>query len=139
MKKICVLLFLRSTCRYLTHSYCLYDNIFKTPNPFDQQFSLRAVEIARYTKRLEIHRKKRGKVSTGHGHGHIGKHRKHLGGHGNARRMHHHRILFDKYYPGYFGKVGMRFYFPISQYRQALVHGSTGPQGQSLQRQCSDN
>ena len=22
--------------------------------------------------------------------------------------MHHHRILFDKYHPGYFGKVGMR-------------------------------
>uniref|UniRef100_A0A8C6TTK1 Large ribosomal subunit protein uL15 n=1 Tax=Neogobius melanostomus TaxID=47308 RepID=A0A8C6TTK1_9GOBI len=26
------------------------------------------------------------------------------------RRMHHHRINFDKYHPGYFGKVGMRHY-----------------------------
>ncbi|XP_009459738.1 PREDICTED: 60S ribosomal protein L27a [Phaethon lepturus] len=24
--------------------------------------------------------------------------------------MHHHRINFDKYHPGYFGKVGMRHY-----------------------------
>jgi len=24
--------------------------------------------------------------------------------------MHHHRILFDKYHPGYFGKVGMRYF-----------------------------
>jgi large subunit ribosomal protein L27Ae len=38
----------------------------------------------------------------------IGKHRKHPGGHGNAGGQHHHRILFDKYHPGYFGKVGMR-------------------------------
>merc|ERR1712196_373296 len=37
-------------------------------------------------------RKKRGHVSAGHGR--IGKH--------------HHRILFDKFHPGYFGKVGMR-------------------------------
>lgn len=42
------------------------------------------------------------------GHGRIGKHRKHPGGHGNAGGQHHHRILFDKYHPGYFGKVGMR-------------------------------
>uniref|UniRef100_A0A8C4VES3 Ribosomal protein L27a n=2 Tax=Gopherus TaxID=38771 RepID=A0A8C4VES3_9SAUR len=26
----------------------------------------------------------------------------------DARGMHHHRINFDKYHPGYFGKVGMR-------------------------------
>lgn len=37
-----------------------------------------------------------------------GKHRKHPGGRGNAGGMHHHRINFDKYHPGYFGKVGMR-------------------------------
>lgn len=37
-----------------------------------------------------------------------GKHRKHSGGRGNAGGMHHHRINFDKYHPGYFGKVGMR-------------------------------
>ncbi|KAG6394750.1 hypothetical protein SASPL_145340 [Salvia splendens] len=24
--------------------------------------------------------------------------------------MHHHRILFDKYHPGHFGKVGMRYF-----------------------------
>nr|AGE89264.1 ribosomal protein L27Ae [Cryptocaryon irritans] len=48
----------------------------------------------------------RGHVS--HGHGKVGKHRKHPGGRGNAGGMHHHRILFDKYHPGYFGKVGMR-------------------------------
>ena len=43
-----------------------------------------------------------------HGHGRIGKHRKHPGGRGNAGGQHHHRINFDKYHPGYFGKVGMR-------------------------------
>uniref|UniRef100_A0A4W5QUN8 Large ribosomal subunit protein uL15 n=1 Tax=Hucho hucho TaxID=62062 RepID=A0A4W5QUN8_9TELE len=39
--------------------------------------------------------KLRGHVS--HGHGRIGKHRKHPGGRGNAGGMHHHRINFDKY------------------------------------------
>ncbi|GAB6033228.1 60S ribosomal protein L27A [Chamberlinius hualienensis] len=53
-------------------------------------------------------RKLRGHVS--HGHGRIGKHRKHPGGRGNAGGAHHHRINFDKYHPGYFGKVGMRNY-----------------------------
>lgn len=43
-----------------------------------------------------------------HGHGRVGKHRKHPGGRGNAGGMHHHRINFDKYHPGYFGKTGMR-------------------------------
>lgn len=38
----------------------------------------------------------------------LGKHRKHPGGRGNAGGMHHHRINFDKYHPGYFGKLGMR-------------------------------
>merc|ERR1712079_457505 len=33
---------------------------------------------------------------------------KHPGGRGNAGGQHHHRINFDKYHPGYFGKVGMR-------------------------------
>merc|ERR1712187_1031885 len=32
------------------------------------------------------------------------------GGRGNAGGQHHHRINFDKYHPGYFGKVGMRHY-----------------------------
>lgn len=44
------------------------------------------------------------------GHGRVGKHRKHPGGRGNAGGQHHHRILFDKFHPGYFGKVGMRRY-----------------------------
>ncbi|XP_053599918.1 large ribosomal subunit protein uL15 [Plodia interpunctella] len=51
-------------------------------------------------------RKLRGHVS--HGHGRIGKHRKHPGGRGNAGGEHHHRINMDKYHPGYFGKLGMR-------------------------------
>eukprot|EP00971_Amphidinium_carterae_P180462 3579352-Amphidinium_carterae.1 len=39
------------------------------------------------------------------GNGRIGKHRKHPGGCGNAGGQHHHRINFDKYHPGYFGKA----------------------------------
>ena len=39
------------------------------------------------------------------GHGRVGKHRTHPGGRGNAGGQHHHRILMDKYHPGYFGKV----------------------------------
>lgn len=39
----------------------------------------------------------------------LGKHRKHPGGRGNAGGMHHHRINFDKYHPGYFGKVSFSF------------------------------
>lgn len=77
--------------------------------------------------RLHKARKKRGHVQMGHGRigkhhavlevfncsslsniGFKGKHRKHPGGRGNAGGQHHHRILFDKYHPGYFGKVGMR-------------------------------
>ncbi|CAH9093438.1 unnamed protein product, partial [Cuscuta europaea] len=27
--------------------------------------------------------------------------------------MHHHRILFDKYHPGYFEKVGMRYFHKL--------------------------
>jgi len=53
---------------------------------------------------LRKNRKKRGHVSAGHGR--IGKHRKHPGGRGNAGGQHHHRIMMDKYHPGYFGKVG---------------------------------
>lgn len=57
-------------------------------------------------------RKLRGHVS--HGHGRIGKHRKHPGGRGNAGGQHHHRINFDKYHPGYFGKVYIIAYFLYS-------------------------
>merc|ERR1711988_1509420 len=60
------------------------------------------------SKNLRKTRKLRGHVS--HGHGRIGKHRKHSGGRGNAGGQHHHRINFDKYHPGYFGKVGMRHF-----------------------------
>merc|ERR1711968_301155 len=60
------------------------------------------------TARLKNTRKHRGNVS--HGHGRIGKHRKHPGGRGNAGGQHHHRIIMDKYHPGYFGKVGMRHF-----------------------------
>mmetsp|Transcript_31013 Transcript_31013/g.23065 ORF Transcript_31013/g.23065 Transcript_31013/m.23065 type:complete len:148 (-) Transcript_31013:63-506(-) len=56
--------------------------------------------------RLHHNRKKRGHVTAGHGR--VGKHRTHPGGRGNAGGQHHHRILMDKYHPGYFGKVGMR-------------------------------
>ncbi|XP_065070902.1 LOW QUALITY PROTEIN: large ribosomal subunit protein uL15-like [Rhopilema esculentum] len=63
---------------------------------------------SKMTARLKKTRKLRGHVS--HGHGRVGKHRKHPGGRGNAGGLHHHRILFDKYHPGYFGKVGMRYF-----------------------------
>ncbi|RCI13321.1 60s ribosomal protein [Ophiocordyceps polyrhachis-furcata BCC 54312] len=53
-------------------------------------------------------RKLRGHVS--HGHGRVGKHRKHPGGRGLAGGQHHHRTNMDKYHPGFFGKVGMRYF-----------------------------
>ncbi|VDK55754.1 unnamed protein product [Cylicostephanus goldi] len=60
-------------------------------------------------------RKLRGHVS--HGHGRIGKHRKHPGGRGKAGGQHHHRINRDKFHPGLFGKVGMRvFHLNKNQY-----------------------
>nr|XP_045048283.2 60S ribosomal protein L27a-like [Desmodus rotundus] len=58
--------------------------------------------------RLRKNRRLRGRVS--HSHGHISKHRKHPGGRGNAGGLHHHRVNFDKYHPGYFGKVSVRHY-----------------------------
>ena len=58
------------------------------------------------TTRLRKTRKLRGEGCMGYGRG--GKHRKHPGGRGLAGGQHHHRIYFDKYHPGYFGKVGMR-------------------------------
>jgi len=56
--------------------------------------------------RLHKNRKKRGAVSAGHGR--IGKHRKHPSGRGHCGGLTHHRILFDKYHPGHFGKIGQR-------------------------------
>merc|ERR1712000_357435 len=38
------------------------------------------------------------------------KHRKHPGGRGLAGGHHHHRTNMDQYHPGYFGKVGMRYF-----------------------------
>lgn len=49
----------------------------------------------------------RGHVSSGHGR--VGKHRKHPGGRGNAGGLLHMRTNFDKYHPGYFGKVSMQY------------------------------
>eukprot|EP00948_MAST-09A_sp_MAST-9A-sp1_P000402 g402.t1 len=69
--------------------------------------------------KLHKNRKKRGHVSAGHGR--VGKHRSHPGGRGNAGGQHHHRILFDKFHPGYFGKVGMRKY----HYKKNLHHCPT--------------
>ncbi|BFZ09365.1 hypothetical protein BsWGS_12404 [Bradybaena similaris] len=66
------------------------------------------------TTKLKKTRKLRGHVS--HGHGRVGKHRKHPGGRGNAGGQHHHRINFDKYHPGYFGKVGMRYYHKTNKF-----------------------
>eukprot|EP00416_Gambierdiscus_australes_P032903 CAMPEP_0171091166 /NCGR_PEP_ID=MMETSP0766_2-20121228/32271_1 /TAXON_ID=439317 /ORGANISM="Gambierdiscus australes, Strain CAWD 149" /LENGTH=145 /DNA_ID=CAMNT_0011549231 /DNA_START=54 /DNA_END=491 /DNA_ORIENTATION=- len=65
------------------------------------------------TSRFKKCRKLRGHIS--HGKGRIGKHRKHPGGCGNAGGQHHHRINFDKYHPGYFGKVGMRNFHLIKK------------------------
>ena len=49
------------------------------------------------TTRFKENHKKCSHVNVGHGH--IGKHRKHLGGCRNAGGMHYHMIVFDKYYP----------------------------------------
>merc|ERR1712083_782201 len=67
-------------------------------------FCVRVVMTTRFRK----NRKKRGHVSAGHGR--IGKHRKRPSGRGNAGGLTHHRTNFDKYHPGYFGKVGMRYF-----------------------------
>lgn len=50
-------------------------------------------------------RKLRGQVS--HGHGRVGKHRKHPGGRGKAGGLKHLRTLFMKHHPDHFGKRGM--------------------------------
>ncbi|KAG1676050.1 hypothetical protein FOA52_014915 [Chlamydomonas sp. UWO 241] len=73
------------------------------------------------TTSLRKNRKKRGHVSAGHGR--VGKHRKHQSGRGNAGGQHHHRIMMDKYHPGYFGKVGMRHYhLNKNQYHCPIVN-----------------
>ena len=62
------------------------------------------------TARFKKNRHVRGQVPGGRGR--IGMHRKHPGGCGNSGGQHH-RINFDKYHPGYFGKVGMRNFYLI--------------------------
>ncbi|KAK3212209.1 hypothetical protein Dsin_016915 [Dipteronia sinensis] len=63
------------------------------------------------TTRLRKNRKKRGHVSAGHGC--IRKHRKHPSCRGNAVGICHYCILFEKYYPCYFGKVGIRYFYKL--------------------------
>lgn len=73
------------------------------------------------TTKLRKSRKHRGHVSAGYGR--VGKHRKHPGGRGNAGGQHHLRTWFDKYHPGYFGKVGMRhFHYQNAQYHCPIVN-----------------
>ncbi|KAL5059762.1 hypothetical protein RYX36_031366 [Vicia faba] len=63
------------------------------------------------TNNLKKNLKKRGHVSFGHGR--IGIHQKHSGGRGNAGGRHNHLTLFDKYHPGYFSMVGMRYFHKL--------------------------
>eukprot|EP01107_Rhizomastix_libera_P002131 TRINITY_DN137_c0_g1_i2.p2 TRINITY_DN137_c0_g1~~TRINITY_DN137_c0_g1_i2.p2 ORF type:complete len:146 (+),score=17.87 TRINITY_DN137_c0_g1_i2:8-445(+) len=58
--------------------------------------------------RFKKTRKDRGNVSMGYGR--VGRHHKHDAGRGNAGTLHHHRILMDRFHPGYFGKLGMRHF-----------------------------
>lgn len=53
-------------------------------------------------------RKLRGHVS--HGHGRVGKHRKHPGGRGKCGGFSHHRTFFTRYHPDFFGKRGKNVY-----------------------------
>merc|ERR1712216_686542 len=54
---------------------------------------------------------------------HLKKNRKKPGGRGNAGGQHHHRINWDKYHPGYFGKVGMRYFHNTNnQYFKPVVN-----------------
>uniref|UniRef100_A0A0K0CUS2 Large ribosomal subunit protein uL15 n=1 Tax=Angiostrongylus cantonensis TaxID=6313 RepID=A0A0K0CUS2_ANGCA len=62
-------------------------------------------------------RKLRGHVS--HGHGRVGKHRKHPGGRGKAGGQHHHRINRDKFHPGLFGKVRFILNFLLAKKKKA--------------------
>jgi len=78
-------------------------------------------ETNKMTAREKKNRKKRGHVTAGHGR--VGKHRKHPSGRGNAGGQHHHRILMDKYHPGYFGKVGMRhFHYTRNKHHCPIIN-----------------
>jgi len=59
------------------------------------------------------------------GYGRIGKHRKHggSGGRGQCGGLQHHRVLFDKFHPGFFGKIGMRhLHYQKNQYYQPTIN-----------------
>eukprot|EP01125_Pyxidicula_operculata_P010514 TRINITY_DN3458_c0_g1_i2.p1 TRINITY_DN3458_c0_g1~~TRINITY_DN3458_c0_g1_i2.p1 ORF type:complete len:132 (-),score=26.46 TRINITY_DN3458_c0_g1_i2:49-444(-) len=57
------------------------------------------------------------------GYGRVGKHRKHPAGRGHAGGLQHARILFDKYHPGHFGKIGMRhFHYQNNHYFQPTIN-----------------
>ena len=77
-----------------------------TPNPRRQSPNTAAMPT-----RFSQTRKHRGHVSAGKGR--VGKHRKSPGGRGMAGGQHHHRTNIDKYHPGYFGKVGMRYFHKL--------------------------
>ncbi|XP_051057148.1 60S ribosomal protein L27a-like [Phodopus roborovskii] len=88
--------------------YLIPDMSTEKQNSRSSERTYAFLSAAALPSRLRKTRKLWGHVS--HGHGRIGKHCKHPGGRRNAGGMHHHRINFDKYHPGYFGKVGMRHY-----------------------------
>lgn len=88
-------------------------------NPFlvdrDQKSQIRHTAVAishQHITNLSFSRS-RGHVSAGYGR--IGKHRKSPGGRGMAGGQHHHRTNIDKFHPGYFGKVGMRYFHKTNQ------------------------
>merc|ERR1711953_1319727 len=69
-------------------------------------------KLEKMPTRLHKNRKKRGHVSAGHGR--VGKHRKHPGGRNMAGSKHHHKILVNRFHPGYFGKKGMRYFHKLN-------------------------
>ncbi|KAJ5854553.1 Helicase-like DEXD box c2 type [Penicillium rubens] len=84
-------------------------------DPFNakHQRSCRNNPADKMPTRFSNTRKHRGHVSAGYGR--IGKHRKSPGGRGMAGGQHHHRTNIDKFHPGYFGKVGMRYFHKTNQ------------------------
>ncbi|KAJ5566303.1 Helicase-like DEXD box c2 type [Penicillium sp. DV-2018c] len=84
-------------------------------DPFNakHQRSCRNTPADKMPTRFSNTRKHRGHVSAGYGR--VGKHRKSPGGRGMAGGQHHHRTNIDKFHPGYFGKVGMRYFHKTNQ------------------------
>lgn len=91
-----------------------------------------------FSKRSKT-RKLRGHVSRGYGR--VGKHRKHPGGRGKCGGMTHHKTLFMKYHPDYFGKRGIKIFHRKTQaikFRttntgnlMALIRKEVLPEGQA--------